>query len=114
MTNHKDLPYLQHIMDAIENIENSIGNISREQFISSKDLIDANIRRIEIIGEAVKNLSKALKDKNKEIEWNKIAGTRDIVIHKYFNVDLGVVWNILKKDIPSFKEDLQKIMKKMS
>ena len=72
---------------------------------------DATIRRIEIIGEAVKNISPELKKKYPEIEWKRIAGARDVMIHAYFNVDFDVVWNIINQDIPVLKTNLTKILK---
>lgn len=84
------------------------------EFISNKDIKDANIRRLEIIGEAVKNISKKLREKYKEIEWNKIAGTRDKVIHNYFGVNLEIVWTIIKEDLPDLKKKVEKILKSIN
>ena len=106
---HKDIPYLNHMLDAINDIEESIKNLSKKEFIINKDVKDANIRRLEIIGEAAKNLSKKIKDKNSDIEWKKIAGTRDIVVHHYFGIDHDIVWNIIKKDLPILKKEIEKI-----
>ncbi len=109
MIKHEDLPYINHILDAINDIEESVKNISKEKFEETKDVKDANIRRLEIVGEAVKNISKKLKERYKEIEWNKIIGTRDKMIHHYFGVNLSIIWNIIKKDLPDLKKKMQKI-----
>lgn len=109
MTEHLNLPYISHILDAIYDIEKSTKSLSKEQFLTNKDAKDANVRRLEIIGEAVKKLSPSFREKHKEVEWTKIAGTRDVIIHKYFDVDYNIVWDIIKKDLPSLKEKLQKI-----
>lgn len=106
---YNDIAYLQHILDSISDIENSVKNLSKEEFQGSKDIRDACIRRLEIIGEAVKNISEETKIKYPEIEWRKIAGTRDLVIHSYFNVNLDVVWDIIKKDLSVLKKQIQKI-----
>ncbi len=63
MTKHSDAPYLYHILDAPPDIENSVKNVTKKEFIKNKDIRDANIRRLEIIGEAVKNVSKGFKAK---------------------------------------------------
>ena len=110
MSKHENLPYLKHIMDAISDIENSVKNLSKGKFKRNKDTRDATVRRIEIIGEAVKNISKELKDKHPEIEWARIAGTRDIMIHAYFSVDLDIVWDIVKKDLPELKKKIKAIL----
>jgi len=111
MTNHKNLPYINHILDAIKDVEESLKDITKDQFIKNKDVKEANIRRIEIIGEAVKNISQSLKDEHKEIEWTKIAGTRDKMIHNYFGVNLDIIWDIIKKDLPKLKKQIEKIKK---
>lgn len=111
MTKHQDAPYLKHIVDAIKDIEESIKDLSKEDFISNKDVKDANIRRLEIIGEAVKNISKKLREEHKDIEWNRIAGTRDKVIHNYFGVNLDIVWEIIYEDLPKLKKKVEKILK---
>ena len=113
MTEHEDMPYIRHILDAIKDIEASINGLAKNEFVKSKDVKEANIRRIEIIGEAVKNISNSLKIRHPEIEWAKIAGTRDKMIHHYFGVDLDVVWGILKKDIPVLKQKIMKIKKEL-
>jgi len=109
MTEHEDLPYINHILDAITDIEESIKDISKEKFKKTKDIRDSNIRRIEMIGEAAKNISNKIKEKHKEIAWNKIIGTRDKVTHHYFGLDLDIIWNIIKRDLPDLKKKIQKI-----
>ena len=110
MTKHFDEPFLKHILDAIQDINESINIISKEEFLRNKDIREANIRRIEVIGEAVKNISKEFRDKHKEIEWSKIAGARDKIIHKYFEIDFDIVWEIIKNDLPKLKRDIEKIL----
>ena len=106
-----DLVYLKHILESIYNIERSTEKISEEEFKKNVDLVDANLRRIEIIGEAAKNLSDKFKIKYSDIEWKKIAGTRDVLIHAYFTVDLGAVWIIIKKDLLELKNQIETIIK---
>ncbi|MEK6873360.1 MAG: DUF86 domain-containing protein [Nanoarchaeota archaeon] len=109
MTKHEDLPYINHILDAIKDVEKSLKNITKNQFVKNKDIKEANIRRIEIIGEAVKNISESLKNKHPEIEWKEIVGTRDKMIHHYFGVNLDIIWGIIKRDLPDLKEKILKI-----
>jgi len=116
MTKREDLVFIKHMLDAINDIKSSIKGLSKENFIKSKDLKDATIRRIEIIGEAVKNISENTKEKYHKVEWKKIIGTRDRLIHAYFSVDLDITWDIIKNDLPilerqllKIKEDLEKL-----
>src|SRR3989338_3945772 len=107
MKYHENLPYMKHILDAIADIEDSVKKLSKQEFKRNKDTKDATIRRIEIIGEAVKNISKEFKQKHPKIEWARIAGTRDIMIHAYFSVDLDIVWGIVKNDLPYLKKSIK-------
>ncbi len=113
MTFHSDVPYLEHILEAIDDMEQSTRGISKETFIENKDVRDANIRRLEIIGEAVKNISDKTKRKYPKVPWKEIAGTRDKMIHHYFGVDLNLVWDILKNDIPLLKQQMLKIKQEL-
>lgn len=108
---NKDINYLKHIDEYIERIQKSTNKITKNNFENDEDLQDSCLRRIEVIGEAVKNISNSLKKKYPEIEWAKIAGTRDIIIHAYFSVDLDLVWDIIKRDIPLLKKQITKILK---
>jgi uncharacterized protein with HEPN domain len=101
-----DLNLLHEIIEQIELIELSM---SKGNFDIDKDTQDANIRRLEIIGEAVKSVSSALKKKYVDIEWKKIAGLRDVLIHNYFGVDIVAVKQVLVIDIPSLKKKVQVI-----
>jgi len=111
--NLKDAVYLQHILDSIKDIETSVGNLSKDRFQESKDIRDACIRRIEIIGEAVKNLSQEIRDRNPIVEWKKIVGARDLMIHSYFRVDFEVVWDIITKNLLVLKKQVIEIKKSL-
>jgi len=74
----------------------------------------AVIRSIEIIGEATKNLSNTLKEQYPDVPWRLIAGTRDKLIHAYFEVDWVIVWNILQSEIPVLGENVQAILDDLS
>lgn len=84
-----------------------------EASFNLKDMIqDAVIRRIEIIGEAAKNVSIDFREKYPDIVWKKIAGMRDKLIHGYFIVDVERVWNVIVKDIPALKKQIEDIIHK--
>ncbi len=104
--------FLLHILESIERIEDFTKGISKDEFLKSEIIQDAVMRRIGIIGEAVKNIPSSFKNKYSDIEWKRIAGTRDILIHDYFGVDLKLTFKIVKKDIPELKKKVSKILKK--
>jgi len=111
MNKKDDLVFVEHILDSINAIEDFSKGISREEITSNRLKQSAIVREIEIIGEAVKNISQDLKDKHKEVEWVKIAGTRDKMIHHYFGVNPDIIWAIVKDDLPVLKNKIIKIKK---
>lgn len=95
-----DRVYLLHIRDAIDQIFEYI-TADKAQFLEDRKTQDAVARNLEIIGEAVKRLSPALRAAQPEIPWKRIAGTRDKMIHDYFGVDWNLVWQVVEKELPA-------------
>ncbi|MGQ9498449.1 MAG: HepT-like ribonuclease domain-containing protein [Desulfotomaculales bacterium] len=108
-----DSVLIEHILQSIDLIEEYVASVSREDFIRTIQLQDAVIRRLEIIGEAVKNLSPPLKKRYPDIPWRKIAGMRDILIHTYFGVDLDMTWETVKVSLPELKQRLTGILREI-
>lgn len=98
-----DRIYLGHIRDAIRDIE-EYSAAGRDQFMADRMRQDAVLRKLEIIGEAVKQLSDGTKQGRPDIPWKQIAGMRDRLIHNYFGVDLGLVWNVTERELPALKK----------
>lgn len=101
--------FIYDILEQIGLIEKSSAKLSKSEFGKNRDIWDATIRRLEVIGEAVKNISEKTKRKYPQIEWRKIAGTRDVLIHAYFGVHIDAIWKILKKDLIVLKKQIQQI-----
>ena len=95
--------YLLHIRDAIARIESYISG-DKSRFLQDTMIQDAVIRNLEIIGEAVKNLSADLRSQHPQIPWGRIAGMRDVLIHDYFGVQLERVWNAVENRLPELKQ----------
>lgn len=102
--------YLEDIKSSIEKIESYVVDMDFEEFAKDMKTLDAVVRNLSIIGEAVNNLSQELKDANQEIPWGEIIGMRNKVIHEYFGVDEDVLWKTIKEDLPTFKEQLVKLL----
>ncbi|MDP1551906.1 MAG: DUF86 domain-containing protein [Methanobacteriaceae archaeon] len=104
-----DNVFLEHISDEIEFLESNFYDLELDDLMKDPVLQRACIRSLEVMGEAVKNISDDFKKEYSEIEWRKIAGLRDKLIHHYFGVDWDIVWNVIQNKIPEIKESLEKI-----
>ncbi len=102
--------YLLDIVEAIFLIENYTKNISKEDFMRNIQLQDSVIRRLEIIGEATKNIPSYLREKYSDIPWKEIGGMRDVLIHAYFGVNSERVWNTITKDFQKLKQQIKKMI----
>ncbi len=112
MNNKKNLIFVEHILENIEDIDSFMKGISKGEFESNKEKLNAVVRSVEIIGEAAKNLPKSFRDQHSKTPWKKIIGTRDLLIHRYFGIDVDILWAILKDDLPKLKRQMQNIKRK--
>lgn len=90
-----DRVYLRHILDAIRQI-NEYTRDGEQAFFRDRKTQDAVLRNIQIIGEAAKLVSPALKEGHPDVPWKQIAGMRDKVIHDYFGINLRLVWDTVR------------------
>ena len=106
----EDNVYLNHILDSIKNVFSDTQNFTFEQFLENRQVKDAVTRNVEIIGEAVKRLSEKIYTDSPDVPWQKIARTRDMLIHHYFDVDDQQLWKIVEDDLPKLKISIEKIL----
>ncbi|MDB9538094.1 DUF86 domain-containing protein [Anabaenopsis tanganyikae CS-531] len=104
--------YLSNIKECIERIE-SYTSEGREAFMQTPMIQDAVIRNFEIIGEATKRLSAELRISYPKIQWQQIAGFRDVLIHDYLKVNLNLIWGVVEKNLPELKGTIEEILQNM-
>ncbi len=102
--------YLQDILESISAIEEYTLPLTEEKFYGNRQTQDAVIRRLELIGEAAKNIGEETRCKYPDIPWKKIAGMRDVLVHEYFGVNLKRIWEVIKTDLPKLKQKMLIIM----
>ena len=95
--------FLEDILDAIEKIERYTQGLSREGLWSNDLVADAVVRNLEIIGEAARHVPQELRARHSDIDWRRVVGLRNVVVHEYFAVDLDVVWVVLNEHLPQLR-----------
>jgi uncharacterized protein with HEPN domain len=102
--------YIQDILEAIRRIDEYLEGLTFEEFAKDNKTADAIIRNFAVIGEAVKNIPVDVKKKHREIPWKRMAGMRNKLIHEYFGVDLQILWDTAKIDLPASKPLLEQLL----
>lgn len=97
------------MLESMDLIREYTRGFSVNDFLANRETQDAVIRRLEIIGEAAKNMPDDIKERYSGIAWRKIAGMRDVLIHEYFGVDLNLTWKVLERDLPELERQLKEI-----
>jgi uncharacterized protein with HEPN domain len=111
MSRRNPTVYLQDILLSIEAIQDYLQGITEQEFYQNQEKQDAVLRRLEIIGEAVKHLPQQIRDEYPETPWRQIAGMRDIIIHEYFGVTIEMIWITATRDLSDLKETVKEILR---
>ncbi len=105
-----NLVYIDDIIGAIKKIKRYSRGLTKAEFVKNAMAIDAIIRNLEIIGEASSQLTASFKSEHAEIEWRKIIGMRNRIIHSYDTVDPEIVWDVVKHDLLELEGKLKSIV----
>jgi uncharacterized protein with HEPN domain len=105
----EDLKYILHILECIRHLSEDVAG-GKLAYDASHMIQDAVLRNLQVIAESTKRLSPSLKEEHKEIDWSGIAGFRNFLVHDYLGVDLGVVWDIVSRDVPVLERTLEALL----
>ena len=99
--------YLEDILEAIDKIRTYTVGMSAGTFAADSKTLDAVLRNLEVIGEAVKRVPDEVRSQHQQVEWKKIAGLRDILIHQYFGIDAEIIWDVVQNKLPELERQIR-------
>jgi len=109
MSDRDDKLLIEDILQAGEKIQRYTRNMSCDEFLRDEKTKDAVARNFEIIGEAASNIPEHIKNRNTNVEWKRIIGLRNRIVHEYFGIDYRIVWAIIQNQMPNFLEQIRSI-----
>ena len=110
MTERSYYLFIDDMLEAMDRIARYVDMLSFDAFECNEMVIDAVIRNLEIIGEAARSVPEDVRDSHPEVPWSKMIGLRNIIVHEYFGVDLGIIWEIVTRNLGETKPKIQAIL----
>ena len=104
------LVYIEDMLDAMEKAELAVSGVNYDQFANDFMINFVVVRALEIVGEATRRLSPEFRTRYPAVPWKKMAGMRDRIIHGYDNVNLRIMWDVVKQEIPRIKPHLEQLL----
>ncbi len=104
-----DAVYLRHVLECIRRIDENVSH-GRETFFASHTLQDATLRNLQTMAEATRRLSDAAKARHPEVEWRRIAGFRNVLVHDYLGSDLERIWIVVRDDVPALRRQAETML----
>ncbi|MBK7642985.1 MAG: DUF86 domain-containing protein [Planctomycetes bacterium] len=102
--------YLEDILEAGQRVEMYLRGMTEDAFRLDARTIDAVVRNLEIVGEAIKRVPEPVRARHPEVEWRRIAAMRDVLAHAYFTVDLAIVWEAAVRKLPELRTQIAKLL----
>lgn len=110
----RDRGRLEHVLNAIECVENYTQNVDKEVLQQDKLRLHATIYNVQIVGEAIYKLSNEFKQEHEKTPWRVIEKMRHILVHDYFQINFDILWSVIKDDLPTLKEQVQEYIEELS
>jgi uncharacterized protein with HEPN domain len=101
---------LKHILESIAQVQSYLANMDEEDYMANVEKQDAAERRLQVIGQSIVSLPQEFKDAHQEIEWAKIAGLRNRLVHEYLEIDHELIWNIIAQSLPEFQKAIENLL----
>ncbi|MCB0551246.1 MAG: DUF86 domain-containing protein [Phaeodactylibacter sp.] len=110
MSKRSNHELLVDILESIDKIRRYTKGMSFEVFSQDEKTIDAVVRNFEIIGEAANRVEENIKEEYAVVEWRRIIGLRNRIVHEYFGIDLKIIWMIIDENLDAFKSEIEGII----
>ncbi len=98
------------ILQAIERIDRYVADLDEASFLGNELIGDAVIRNLQIVGEAAASVPEAIRQLHPEVDWHRMRGMRNLIVHEYYRVDLEIVWTTVQEDLPIARKQLQGLL----
>lgn len=102
--------YLDDMLEAAGRIREYTSGMTPDDLAGDRRSLDAVVRNLEVIGEAAKGVPEEVRSKHPAVDWKKIAGLRDILIHQYFGIDIDIIWDVVRNKLPVLEERVRRIL----
>lgn len=102
--------YFEDMLTSIEKVKRYVGSLTFEQFAHDEMRVDAVIRNLEVMGEAARSIPPEVRERYPSIEWRKVVGLRNILIHEYSGVDIEILWDIVKAKLPQLEREVRRAL----
>jgi len=107
-----DRLHVEHVLECIDRVQKYTRG-GREEFFKDIQKQDAVLRNLQVLAESSQRLSDTLKAKHPEIDWRSLSGFRNVMVHDYFGIRLERVWEIIEKDLPELKRQMETIRREL-